>query len=241
MTASMKKICTIKNAITTLPICYTCVDIHIQEKAMKLDLEILSKLKYGSTKSKHETRLCRCLKCGVFRVVHPASLNGDTKYCGGCAAMEVENLLEYTEWKLVRKIDNKVEIECSCGNSQLSQVTNLRKYIPKCGFCGYSKDRPTFVYAFRIENQYGTFIKIGKSNNPYLRHLSFIMEGSVCTFIGQKEFKVPLDAFKYEKSLFVIFRDFKIDRQIGQLFMKNGFTELFSSSIENSVRSCIND
>lgn len=81
-----------------------------------------------------------------------------------------------------------------------------------------------------------TYIKLGKSNTPYLRCLSFA-DKSVVTpkFIGQVKFKNEDDAYSFEKYLKHKYKVHNVNHNFARLFMYNGFTEVYNSVILPSL------
>lgn len=233
-----KMISTLKDSHKRGTACSICFENNLRYLLNNKGFHLLSKVKYGEAKSSGEYRLCTCNKCGNFIFVLPSSIykNGSLQ-CSICEYNYYKELAYNKGYKLINRIDKYyLEMLCKCGFKFKYQSSNLRRVNPRCVNCG-KKDIGSFVYAFIIENSIGSFIKIGKSNSPYLRHLNFSEKNeNSYTFISSKRFDKEIDAYKYEKVLFNKFSSFRLSPEFSRLFMDNGYTEVFSIDILDSVR-----
>ena len=114
-----------------------------------------------------------------------------------------------------------------------NDVKNIKEQLYKEQQGKYDSPKESFVYSFLIENQHGVFVKIGKSNNPYLRHLGFqsgVLTNNY-TFLGAVKFKNEKDAYRFERQLHRQFKDYRLDKNFTSTFMDSGFTEVFSTEV----------
>lgn len=217
--------------------CDICFEDNLKELLLNKGFHLLSKLKYGDTKSSYEYRLCRCNSCGNFVFVLPNQIYGNGKIeCSMCNFHFYSALTKSKGYKLInRKDKDSLILQCPCGAEFSYQCSNLKRSTPKCPRCG-RKDNGSYSYVFKIENSLGTFIKIGKSNNPYLRHLRFSEDSfNTYVFLGAKRFITEVEAIDFEKYLLNKYDSFRLSSEFSKLFISNGFTEIFSDEILNSV------
>lgn len=238
-----EKLVSISGVLKQKPICYDCIDLRLQKEALLIGYELLAKIPHGIGKSRHETRLVRCINCGTFKFLHPSSIKNNAR-CGICSFNHTAELVEGTKWRILNKNRaHHVLLQCTlCQHTQETQVSNLKRYVPSCRGCNARHTEQSYVYGFIINSEFGRFVKIGKSNNPYLRHLKFSHSSDiVCEFIGKIKFDTQIDAFKFEKELFRRFEKHRISSNIGKNVIDNGWTELFSEEIEEELRIILNE
>lgn len=223
------------------PICYTCKDEELSEKALTHNFRLLTKLTVGNGKSKYENRLFVCNLCGYFKIMHPTTVKSSENIrCRSCLLREYENLPNSSNWKFLGTSYSRstlLNLECKhCGVESKHQLSNVRRYSPVCKSCGKAESGKSYVYAFKIENEHGCFVKLGKSNNPYLRHIGFSPSGkNVYKFLGAKHFDSESEAMVYEREVLQRFSNDRIDKETCMKFMSNGFTEVFSVDILTDV------
>lgn len=234
----LKTISSITNPLKRNSYCTVCFDNNLGRILRDKGFSLLSKLKYGDSKFSSEYRLCVCDKCGNFVFVLPSSVYhyGDIN-CPICEYNYYKKIALERGYNLINRLDKYyLLLKCNCGHEFKYQGSNLRRVTPRCPVCG-KKDNGSYVYAFFVENSIGSFIKIGKSNNPYLRHLRFSENDlNSYTFISSKHFDTEIDAYRYEKELFSKYSCFRLSPEFSKLFMDSGFTEMFSIDILNSIR-----
>ncbi len=233
----LKTISSILNPIRRNSYCTMCFEDNLKGILLTKGFTLISKLNYGDSKFSGEYRLCACNKCGNFVFLLPNSIyESERPHCSICEFNYYKSLAHDKGYSLINRLDrHHLILKCGCGYEFKYQGTNLKRTTPKCPSCG-KKDNGSYVYAFIIENILGSFIKIGKSNVPYLRHLKFSnSDSNYYTFISSKKFVTEIEAYKYEKELFMKYSYFRLSPQFSKLFMDNGFTEVFSIDILQSV------
>lgn len=220
-----------------LSYCDICFENNLKELLFDKGFELITKLRYGTAKSSYEYRLCRCNQCGNFVFTLPNQIYGKGKIeCSVCNFNFYKHLARSKGYTLINRVDkDSLLLQCSCGNEFSYQGSNLKHSTPKCTCCG-RKDNGSYCYLFKIENCFGTFIKIGKSNNPYLRHLRFSEDNlNTYIFLGAKKFVTETEAVKFEKYMLKKYASFNLSSCFSKLFISNGFTEVFSDEILNFV------
>ena len=213
--------------------CDVCFEYNLRILLKEKGFDLLAKLKYGEAKSSYEYRLCRCINCGNFVFTLPNQIYGKGRIeCSICNFNLYKNLAKSRGYELINRVNkDSLLLRCSCGNEFTYQGSNLKHATPKCTCCG-RKDNGSYCYLFKIENCFGDFIKIGKSNNPYLRHLRFSEDDlNTYVFLGAKKFVSEIDALKFEKYMLNKYKSFNLYPEFSKLFISNGFTEIFSYEI----------
>lgn len=170
----------------TITPCQICYEEGIKQKFDTYNLNYLSKLKYGVAKSSYEFRLATCKSCGYFLFAQPNRLSTIPKFCPNCYRLEVETYIDTDNYLLLNKTNkDSVAIRCkSCMSIGEIQLSNLYRHGYHCPDC-YNKIKSSNVYLFEITKEGNKFLKIGKSNSPYLRSLSFTEDAAVnITFIS---------------------------------------------------------
>lgn len=234
----LKTISSITNPFKRNAYCPICFNNNLGEILYDKGFSLISKLKYGDSKFSGEYRLCICNKCGNFVFILPSSIyQSNNLHCELCEYNYYKELAQTKGYNLINRVDKYyLLLRCNCGYEFEYQGSNLKRVTPRCPICG-KKDNGSYVYAFIVENILGKFVKIGKSNNPYLRHLMFSASNlNSYTFISSKLFSTEIGAYKYEKELFKKYSYFRLSPEFSKLFMDSGFTEVFSYDIIDSVR-----
>ena len=218
--------------------CEICFENNLSKLLSIKGYELLTKLKYGVNKSSYEYRLCRCKRCGNFITTLPSMIYSTSEiFCGICNYNYYKELAKNKGYYLINRLDKfSLKLKCPCGTEFSYQTSNIKRSTPKCPSCG-RKDNGSYVYLFQIDNAFGQFIKIGKSNNPYLRHLRF-SENSLNDyyFIGAKKFSTEPEALLFEKYLLSKYSNFSISTSFAKTFIDNGFTEVFSYDIFDLIK-----
>lgn len=217
--------------------CDVCFEQNLANLLDAKGFNLLAKIKYGESKFSGEYRLATCKKCGNFIAVLPSSIYiSSTPYCYMCDYLDYIELAKERGYKIINRIDRYyVKLRCKCGNTFKCQGSNLKRGVPRCPVCG-KVDRGSMVYVYKVVNGFGSYLKIGKSNNPYLRHLSFNKEDlNLYDFVASKKFKTESLAFKFERYLINKYSAFRLSPQYARLFMESGFTETFSIDILNDL------
>lgn len=234
----LKTISSISDPLKRKTYCLICFEEDLRKILESKEFMLLTKLNYGDNKFSGEYRLCMCNKCGNFVFILPNSIRtSENLHCSICEYYYYRDLAQSKKYTLINRIDRyNLLLECGCGYRFSYQGSNLRRVTPRCPNCG-KKDNGSYVYAYLVENPIGKFIKIGKSNNPYLRHLNF-SENKLNSyyFIGRKSFDTECEAYKFEKELFIKYSTFRLSSEFSKLFMDSGFTEMFSEDIIECVR-----
>jgi len=229
----LKTISSITNHEKRNSYCTECFEDNLSNILVDKGFTLLTKFKYGETKFSGEYRLSTCNNCGNFVFSLPSSIYSSNRlHCYLCEYNYYKQLAESKGYTLINRIDRyNLLLECRCGHQFNYQGSNLRRVTPRCPKCG-KKDNGSYVYAFKIENFLGTFVKIGKSNNPYLRHINF-SEGNdnIYTLIFSMKFNTESLAYRFEKELLRRYGSFRLSSEFSKLFIDSGFTEVFSSDI----------
>lgn len=234
----LKTISSVSNPLKRKTYCPVCFEEDLRQTLKGKGFTLLTRLRYGDSKFSGEYRLCTCDKCGNFIFILPSSIRiSENPNCSICEYKFYSTLAESKNYTLINKINKySLLLECSCGERIRYQGSNLRRSIPRCPSCG-KIDNGSYVYAYLIENPIGKFVKIGKSNNPYLRHLRFSENGlNSYNLIGRKYFTTEQEAYCFEKELFTKYSTFRLSADFSKLFMDSGFTEVFSEDIVENVR-----
>lgn len=234
----LKTISSITNPLKRKTYCPICFEEDLRKTLENKDFTLLSKLNYGDSKFSGEYRLCTCNKCGNFVFILPSSIRLSGKLrCSICEYEYYRSLAQSKNYTLINRIDRYfLLLECGCGCRFNYQGSNLKQSTPRCPNCG-KKDNGSYVYSYVVENPMGKFVKIGKSNNPYLRHLRFSeKELNSYQFLGSKFFATEREAYRFEKNLLIKHSTFKLSSEFSKLFMDTGFTEMFSEDIVDNVR-----
>ena len=92
--------------------CYTCDSKALSDKFNLLDWEMIKKLQYGDKKSRFETRLCRCIACGYFKVIHPASLKSGSISCPNCEFTLYSELAGLKGFRLINRSSRRGLVSC---------------------------------------------------------------------------------------------------------------------------------
>lgn len=229
----------VKGHITECQICY---ENAVKVKFDEYNLNYLTKFKYGDVKSSHEFRLATCKKCGDFIFAQPNRLTVKPKFCYNCYRLSVEEYIDKEQYGLLNKVSkDSIAIKCKlCLNVGVVQVSNLYRYSYSCN-CNY-ETKPSNVYLFRIIKGDYDVLKIGKSNSPYLRSLSFTDAPDVyISFITSTKTKDGYAAYFFEKYLKEKYKSFNVCHDIGKQIIKSGFTELYQTDILKDVTITINN
>lgn len=220
-----------KGNITPCPICYEQIVIQLFDD---YNLNYLAKVKYGDVKSSSEFRLGTCKSCGHFIFAQPNRLSTKPKYCSNCYRLSVETICNDNHCKLINKVNkDSVSVQCNyCKSVGEIQLSNLYRHGYSCKSCN-EVIKESNVYAFKINNQGYDYIKIGKSNSPYLRSLSFVEDSSFTSieFICSTSTGNESEAYRFERYLKTKFKEFNIRKEVGKGIVDSGFTELYSTDI----------
>jgi len=140
----------------------------------------------------------------------------------------------FISYDLINKVNkDSVSVQCNhCKSIGEIQLSNLYRHGYSCKSCnGIIKE--SNVYAFKINNPGGDYIKIGKSNSPYLRSLSFLEDCSSTSieFICSASTNTEDEAYRFERYLKTKFKEFNIEKSLGKDIVDSGFTELYSTGI----------
>lgn len=218
--------------------CYTCNDRALSDKFKLLKWEMMKKLQYGDKKSRFETRLCRCTECGYFKVLHPAALKSDSIHCPSCEYISYSDLAESKGFRLVNRSARRAHLilECQeCNHRDDYQGSNLKSSALRCRKCKSRKVDRSFFYAFILRSE-NTAIKIGKSNNPYLRITGSLKEGVKAEFLGSLQFSSEAEAYAFESDALRKFNEYRVN---GEEFLLSGTSEVFSIDILEEVKEIL--
>jgi plasmid maintenance system killer protein len=155
----------------------------------------------------------------------------------------VKNTGEYELLGEYKSSSNKVKIKhISCGyiwNVNPKAFKNLETRCPKCSkrktVYEYYKNKPTYIYYIKINNQY----KIGITNKRHFklaenailkgRYFSEIKKGISIEIIDYKLFEDGYEAFLLEQKIIQKFQDKLIDKK--DMILESGHTETFTENV----------
>lgn len=220
----------LNNTVTPCQICY---EESVKQKFDSYNLNYLAKLKYGEAKSSYEFRLATCKSCGYFIFAQPNRLSTIPKFCPNCYRLEVESYIDTENYSLLNKTNkDSIAIQCkSCLSIEEIQLSNLYRHGYSCPYCS-GKIKPSNVYLFKITKENEQFLKIGKSNSPYLRSLSFTNDPNVhIQFVASSATKNSDSAYEFEKYLKEKYKLFNLPHERGKQVISSGYTELYSIDI----------
>lgn len=219
--------------------CNSCVDISISRKAGDLGVRYIGKSQKVQKNACDYRRFM--LLCGHTREIVLSSFYEmqDHPRCQDCLTDEIMSLVESQGLIYQGRIPNRAVVICqTCSHIFTPQISNLRHGMNVlCPACkNYSKDSKSYVYAFKLVFGNFSWIKIGYSVNPYLRHLAYGLNNDVvCKLLGQVQFETAEQARKAESKLLVKFKQFKLDSNIMKQYMLNGFSECFDTDVEDQL------
>lgn len=242
-THQVKRLNTLKKS--TYSRCQVCLDTRTKREANLVDLEVVGK----STKTNRNAIDYRQykLQCGhikEFSLSHVIAMHDHPK-CDQCVVEDIQYVVE-THHDLIfieKKIPQRATVKCKqCGCVFHPQVSNL-KYGRgvKCPDCGDSfASKPAELYLFKISVGDFSWLKMGYSINPYLRHLGYgLSEDAKCEFLGSLSFQKGSEARKVEQKLFDKFARYRISPSLMRAFMTSGFTECLFIDSEQSLKEAL--
>lgn len=230
----------IKSLRRNTPFCEVCYENELALRLHSLGFKLLTKLSGGSryaTKTQSSQRLVSCNYCGYWKLVVPNNSQNWKLQCRSCQRTQAESHIP-EEFLLINKVDRSyVKLaHMFCGNSFTYQLSNLKRHSPKCPFCG-KNIKNSFVYLIRLSiPNYPSIVKVGKSNNPYLRILDLTTGKCEIKFICAIEFESESKAFAFEKSIHNKFNDHNLPPQECKKYLRNGFTECYPVSLLEEIR-----
>lgn len=211
-------------------LCEECLETEMKNLCSTQNLLYLTKLNYGTSKSSSEYRLCCCKVCGNFILFIPSSIRKGTLQCRICQRNKQEVRLKELGYTLLNRIeDGKIVVTCDmCRTDEILQSSNVMRWGSYCKTCN-AKVNKSYCYMFKLIIAGQVFIKIGKSNIPYLRSLNFADSSNLkIEFITQKLFSSEKEALMFERFLKFKFKQYNIPKEITKEFMISGFTEVYS-------------
>lgn len=220
--------------------CWDCYEENIKIELKSVGLHYLAKLGNNNVheKTSSSQRLVSCMKCGNFMFVLPKSvMRAKAPNCLLCHRDEIEAVCKEKDVTLLNKVDNNyVEVlHNACGTRLKIQVSNLRRHNINCR-CKSKPKLKSFVYLCRIYlNDSTTVLKIGKSNNPYLRFQCFSEDIIKVDFISQIKLGGEDDAYTLEKKIHKLLSKFSVDPNIVRSVISNGFTECYKEDWLNEI------
>lgn len=182
-------------------------------------------------------------KCGHMKEMtlnHVRSQEGDV-YCEECDILDIREAAGNSNFDLLHRAERShVKLKCrDCLHESSYQYSNIKyNRRVKCRNCSQRKKADkSYVYLFRITvPDSSCFLKLGKSNNPFLRQISFLKEdGAEKEFLGSCEFPSEDDALSFEKGLFRLFKVHRLDSSKVRDIMYTGFTECLDVSCEQEI------
>lgn len=230
---------TIKSLIKNKPFCNECYEKNLEELLNSLGFYLLSK--QGNTncseKARYSQRLVSCKKCGYWKFVLPNSVRNGSVRCINCEKISIESITP-KEFKLLNKIDKSYLelVHKQCSTTFRVQTSNLKRSYPVCPKCN-KRNEGSFVYFIQItKDGFEPILKIGKSNNPYLRVTDLSDMTLKIKFISSLKFKSETEAFQFESKLHKLFEKFNLEPEIGKIYIKSGFTECYPVEIFDEIR-----
>lgn len=231
-------------------ICYNCNENLFRKQANDAGLELIGKPLVDKGRSNEcDYRLYRIIKCGHTKEMTLSTVRtSGVGKCLPCEEARNKELCLKSGFEYVSKFDkDSVTAKClKCGTVDNYQVSNLNyNRSARCRTCKNKEDgqKESFVYLFRISSEdLGDFLKIGKSNNPYLRHLMFNpISKVVFSFLGKRKFTSELQALIFEKYLHNKYEQFRIPSELARKVFSNGFTECYTTEIQEDVLNDIKE
>lgn len=228
--------------------CKTCKEIEFAEQAEESGLIMLGPTD-GNRYNECDWRLYIIKNCGHLKemTLNRVRCSQGTISCEECDTMEKHLAADAAGYAFVENAGKcKLRLRCkACNHIDIYQYSNI-KYNRKarCRNCSQrAKAKKSFVYLFRLVDEDGfSFLKIGKSNNPFLRQLSFNESQAIKKeFLGQVKFPSEDDAFSFEKELFLIFSKYRLHQSQVRHMILSGFTECFSEDCLDDLLTIFNE
>ena len=230
--------------------CCNCNENLFRKQAEEAGLELLGKPPISKDRENEcDYRLYKILKCGHTKEMTLSTVrNSGVGKCLLCDELRNKELCSKSGFDYIERFDkDSVKAKClKCSAIDVYQVSNL-KYNRgvRCRTCKNKEEgqRESFVYLFKVTSEdIGDFLKIGKSNNPYLRHLGFNpLSKVIFEFLGQKKFSSEIEAFNFESVLHNKYQQFRLPSDLVRKVFSNGFTECYSADIQVDVLNDINE
>lgn len=218
---------------TRTPFCEICREEDVIRLCENNNFNYLTKMRYGKGKSRFETRLVSCKCCGYFMFVLPTTLK-TAAHCKNCLRLKYQERANELGYNLIGNTHNKrLVLECiNCGGIATAQSQNMMRMRVRCPVCGKKKVSKSFVYLFKVMTNSGDYLKLGKANNPYVRHLSFnpLSDETKFEFITSIKFKTEQEAFDFERYLKRLVKSFNLDTEYSKTLISSGYSEMYDTS-----------
>lgn len=222
------------------PFCEVCYENNLKTILDKQGFYLLAKKSGGNryaSKTRYSQRLVACKECGYWRIIIPENSDKFRLRCHYCQRIQAEKYVP-DDFLLVDRADNNYLIlqHRSCGSFFTSQLSNLKRYTPRCPSCERVITK-SFVYLIKINiSDDVSILKVGKSNNPYLRSLSIGVDPAKIEFICDMKFESEDDAFLFEKKIHKLFSDYNLSPDECRKYLSSGFTECYPVSILDKIQ-----
>lgn len=118
-------------------VCKICHELEMVNKCTAVRMTYLTKLSYGTSKSRYEYRLASCNICGNFILFTPQHIRSGQISCKLCPRARISERCNVVGYELLNKVNkNDVLIKCkTCSSSDTFQVSNLMRTRPYCNKC----------------------------------------------------------------------------------------------------------
>jgi hypothetical protein len=170
--------------------------------------------------------------CGNFILFLPNSVRKGKVMCRICQRIQQDKRCTEIGYTLLNKLTPQtIQVVCNnCSVINIFQSSNLMRNSVVCKNCSKKDAVKSYCYIFKLIVEGIPYIKLGKSNNPYLRSLNFLSKDvkADVLFINKSQFISEALAYEFERQLRIKYKHFITPKEIAKNFMNSGFSEVYT-------------